>query len=143
MIDIMWIGDKYAQFWRKQVIMKVYKNDTVLDVQKRFKEEYSLLDIKFYSVEHDHYLGSAKKDEVDENHMLISLNSSLVDGNVDISPSITVDEMETSFEKDFGLHVQVFRKSGDQWLQTSVTDHWTLMKHLEKAQESEEFTRVN
>jgi len=29
-------------------------------------------------------------------------------------------------EDQFGLHVQIFRKSGDLWLQTSKTDEWTI-----------------
>ena len=48
-------------------------------------------------------------------------------------------ELEVVFEDVFGLHVQIFRKSGDIWLQTSSTDHWTLEHHQEKAIEADKF----
>ena len=41
-------------------------------------------------------------------------------------------ELEERFEKDFGLHVQVFRKSGNIWLETSVSDDLTLAQQNEK-----------
>ncbi len=38
----------------------------------------------------------------------------------------TVSELEKDFEKMFGLHVEVLRKSGTLWIETSLTDDWTL-----------------
>lgn len=43
-----------------------------------------------------------------------------------ISPEMTVVDLEKSFWKIYGLRVQVFRKSGKVWLETTVTDSWTL-----------------
>jgi hypothetical protein len=40
-------------------------------------------------------------------------------------------------ESDYGLHVQVFRKSGNIWLETSVSDHLTLSEQQERARASE------
>ncbi len=37
-----------------------------------------------------------------------------------------VNELEQSFADTFGLGVRVFRKSGKSWLETTVTDGWTL-----------------
>ena len=56
-----------------------------------------------------------------------------------MTPQLTVETLESMFEDEFGLHVQVFRKSGETWLQTSVTDHWTLEKHMKIAQEMDKF----
>jgi len=39
---------------------------------------------------------------------------------------MTVAEMEERFRDIYGLGVQVFRKSGTIWLETTVTDGWTL-----------------
>lgn len=117
--------------------MKILRKDTISDVQSRFSEEYPLLKLKFYSKEHGHLEGTPKKDEVDNTMSLIQLNPNLVDGDIPILSSVSVDQLETSFERDYGLHVQVFRKSGEQWLQTSTTDFWTLAQHVESATRSE------
>ena len=39
---------------------------------------------------------------------------------------MTVNELEQRFSDVYGLGVQVFRKSGNVWLETTVTDGWTL-----------------
>ncbi len=117
--------------------MKIQENDKVVDVQNRFHEVYPLLLLRFYNVEHDHFEGSPKKNEVDSESFLNVLNPSIKSGDISIDENISVDELETTFEEEFGLHVQVFRKSGGQWLQTSVTDKWPLKQHVETALRSE------
>ena len=107
------------------------------DIQNAFSEKYSLLKIKFYTSAHQEYEGSRITEEVTENKALNDLNSSIAKGDIDISGSVTAKVLESEFEKKYGLHIQVFRKSGDTWLQTSKTDHWTLDKHQQKASESE------
>jgi hypothetical protein len=39
---------------------------------------------------------------------------------------MTVSELEKSFTEIYGLYTQVFRKSGNIWLVTTITDNWTL-----------------
>jgi hypothetical protein len=39
-----------------------------------------------------------------------------------------VSELENLFEDKFKLSVQVFRKSGKSWLETTFTDGWSLKK---------------
>jgi hypothetical protein len=46
-----------------------------------------------------------------------------------------VGELEHAFNVKFGLSAQVFRKSGEIWLQTTTTDTWTLAKQNEVAME--------
>ena len=42
-------------------------------------------------------------------------------------------QLERLFEEDCGLHVQVFRRSGKIWLETSRTDDLTLEQQEAKA----------
>ncbi len=117
--------------------MKINKLDKISDVQKRFNDRYPLLKLKFYKEKHSHFKGSLKENEVDDETKLVEINPDIKDGLVAVANDITVDNLETSFEENFALHVQVFRKSGAQWLQTSVTDFWTLQQHVESAERSE------
>ncbi len=43
-----------------------------------------------------------------------------------ITAETTVVELEMQFLEIYGLIIQVFRKSGKVWLETSITDGWTL-----------------
>ena len=117
--------------------MFIDNNTTTQELAKTFGSDFPYLKIKFYKKRHDHFHGSPKKEEIEENKKLIDLNPDLLPGQLNWEKIMTVDKLETIFEEKFGLHIQVFRKSGDQWLQTSITDHWTLEKQNSKALESE------
>ncbi|MEI8136499.1 MAG: hypothetical protein WCH21_04145 [Bacteroidota bacterium] len=47
-------------------------------------------------------------------------------GTITITPQMTVADLEQNFRDIYGLSAQVFRKSGKVWLETTVTDVWTL-----------------
>ncbi len=61
-------------------------------------------------------------------------------GTININGVMKVAELESAFSKTFGLAVQVFRKSGNVWLQTTATDEWTLAAQNQKAMEMEKRT---
>lgn len=46
--------------------------------------------------------------------------------NVSIIPCLTVADLQQVFLENYGLGVQIFRKSGKAWLETTVTEGWTL-----------------
>lgn len=119
--------------------MKILSLDTVAIVQGRFQTRYPMLQIQFYRVAHDHFSGSQQKDQVAPSTLLNTLNPELADTEVVLQDGMTVDTLETYFEEKLDLHVQVFRKSGEHWMQTSATDHWTLAKHMQVASETEAF----
>jgi len=48
--------------------------------------------------------------------------------NICIKPEMTVAELEQNFSRQYKLHTQIFRKSGNVWLETTVTDAWTLLE---------------
>lgn len=43
-----------------------------------------------------------------------------------IYPEMTVAELEQQFTKHYGLEPVILRKSGNVWIETSITDDWTL-----------------
>jgi hypothetical protein len=51
-----------------------------------------------------------------------------------ISPNTTVQELDKMFTETYALQLQVFRKSGNIWLETTVTDNWTLEEQNEQGE---------
>ncbi len=45
---------------------------------------------------------------------------------VNINGERTIAELEEEFKARFDLPVQVFRKTGNVWIETSLTQDWTL-----------------
>jgi hypothetical protein len=56
-------------------------------------------------------------------------------GTVVIKPEMTVQDLKKGFKESFGLHVRVFRKVGDDWLE-AITDHLPLNKHNDSTYEA-------
>ena len=106
--------------------MKIDKNTTTAEVIESFVSAFPYLKLVFYKTSHDHFHGSMKNDEIKENVKLGTLNEEFGEGTIEWKGDMSVDDLESTMEDSFGFHVQVFRKSGDIWLQTSKTDHWTL-----------------
>jgi hypothetical protein len=62
-------------------------------------------------------------------------------GMLEISNSMTVSALESLFWKEFGLSVQIFRRSGHTWLETTATDSWTIEKQNKMGEEISNFKK--
>ena len=61
-----------------------------------------------------------------ENKKLAEINPNIKPAVIVIQPSDVVSVVEQRFQEEFGLPVQVCRKSGDIWIETTQTDHLTM-----------------
>jgi hypothetical protein len=107
----------------------------IRSIQNEFTSQFPFLKIEFFSHFHKTNQGSAKKDLISSNFTLKQARKSHLEGSLEITPSMTVSELERKFQLLFGLSVQVFRKSGSSWLETTVTDSWTLEQQNEQGRE--------
>lgn len=119
------------------------KSLTISDVRSAFKKKFPLLDIKFYKKQHENFSGSAKADEYSKDFKLKDLHLKEDHGELIINGADSVEKVEGLFEELFGLHAQVFRKSGTIWLQTVSTDNWTLDEQMEHAKEADQSLKNN
>lgn len=120
--------------------MNITKNTTTRDLNESFTSAFPFLKLSFYKKPHDHFRGSEVQDEVLEVVTFGTLNPDMTEGTIEWDGEMSVDNLETYLESAFGLHAQVFRKSGDIWLQTTVTDHWTLDEQNKNAANNENFS---
>ncbi len=119
--------------------MTISRDLTITDLKRQFFEVFNHLKIEFYGHSHKVGEGSAYSDQIDSGTELIKINPKLQKGVIEFEKEMTVKDFETLMEEKYGLHVQVFRKSAELWLQTSSTDHWTLVKQDGKGGRSEAF----
>jgi len=106
------------------------------EIQEDFRKHFPFLKIEFFSFE-----PGAKK-IYSKKHLIKDTLQSLRDirhihfaGPISINGHQKVKTLETNFREQYGIEIQVFRKSGDTWLQTSVTDDWTLTEQNKKGEE--------
>jgi hypothetical protein len=118
--------------------LHISPDKTIGALQTEFSEAFEGLKIVFFSKPHAEHKGSAAKFLIQNRDMLLSeLAPNLKNGSIPANPETVVWDLEKAFEAQFGLHVQLFRKSGRTWLETSVTDNLTLAEQQVKARASE------
>jgi len=118
--------------------IEVSKDKTIAEIQKEFSEFYPYLSLAFFTKQHEAYKGSPAKFLIqDRNQALGSIEKKPHSGILFLEEEMPTWQVERLFEEEFGLHVQVFRKSGNTWLETSVSDDLTLEEQNIKGQQSQ------
>jgi hypothetical protein len=119
----------------------ISKEKTIQDIQEDFSEHFPFLKLEFYKLQTGDSGLSVKK-HLPQSCTLRSAGLKPEGDVLDISNTMTVNELEHLFLKRFGLDVQVSRKSGVLWLETTMTDNWTLQKQNEHGREVSVTARV-
>lgn len=116
--------------------MKILDNRTIADIQAEFHAKFPYLKLEFYNQPHEVGEGSRLKSLIDKNKTIKDVRTVHTEGEMSINGHLKVSTLEQSFADDYGLNVQVFRKSGGLWLQTTATDEWTLTDQNKKGEAS-------
>lgn len=120
--------------------MNVYATDRIIDVQERFRVLFPLLQLRFYRISHQPGDSSSQRDEiVDRSLTLTAFNPNFTAGKIPLDADTTAGQLETNFASMFGLYVQVFRKAGKHWIQTTNTDEWPLSRQQDVAADTAHF----
>jgi hypothetical protein len=115
--------------------IQMQKNRTIEDVQVDFNRAYPFLRIDFFKKSNGKAL--ELKEKINKAASL-NIAGTIQDGDLDIHDSMTVGELESTFRTRFGAVVQVSRKSGTIWLETTMTDKWTLKQQNDHGRELSE-----
>lgn len=120
--------------------LPILKSATVASVQEAFNNAFPYLKIAFFTRSHkEHGINSAKTMITNQNTHISDLPGFRQEGLLAIEPHLRTWAVEKLFEEETGLHVQVFRKSGNLWLETSRTDDLTLAEQNERARAQAEY----
>ncbi len=114
--------------------MTISANSTLSSIRGEFTNLYPFLKLEFFTYPHSVHSGSPKKDLLKEDLILKPTKKST--GNrIIVHDNMPVAELEQLFYAIFGVSAQVFRKSGRSWLETSMTDDWTLRRQNDEGKE--------
>ncbi len=118
--------------------IRIAPETTLAEIQTAFNTAFPYLKIHFFSKPHRAFKGSPAKFLIHDDLVAVSsLSKGSNSGEIDLDPTMPTIDLEKVFEENFGLFVQVFRKSGETWLLTSVTDKLSLEKQNAKGRASE------
>ena len=118
--------------------MKLFieKESSIEEVKKVFTTYYPYLQLQLYKK-------PPAKNDISIHKGLLPLNKFTHSSDkivIDINNDVTVAELENQFAA-VGLLSEVFRKSGNVWVETSLTSNWTLYQQNAEGEEiSKHFT---
>lgn len=121
--------------------MKLYieKESLVDDIKRVFTACYPFLKLEFYKKQISPNNYSQRKEAISSRASLIGLAKVPDKRMIDIDNDRTVAELENEFAS-LGLVAEVFRRSGNVWVETSLTSDWTLgQQNLEGEEISRHF----
>lgn len=118
-------------------------NQNIRTVQQEFNRLFPFLKIEFFTEPHPAGKLTVKSKMINSNERIADVQRKQGSGLIDVSGTSTVSKLENSFEEQFGLYVQVFRKSGSIWLETSATDSWTLDQQNEEGRSLHQHFKID
>ena len=98
-------------------------------IQELFHCLFPFLKVQFFEKDIRIQASTALRKHIgDSSRLLGSFKSGdpHVQTGMSIEPSMTVNQLEIGFNNCYALHTQVYRKSGNVWLEATITDSWTL-----------------
>lgn len=121
------------QLKQLNMVLHISQNKTLQEAQEEFNKGYRFLSIEFYT---DTEPGFARKHL--NNSLLLTVAGLRRNGELELNDFMTVGELENCLLKKFGLNVQVSRRSGTLWLETTMTGNWTLKQQNDHGRELSE-----
>lgn len=99
---------------------------TISEVQRDFSKEFPFLKLEFFDAPHKTEKALPKSKIFTHDKKLAACRKQHINGKLKVEKDEKVSDLENELWKNFGLSAQVFRRSGNLWIETSLTDSWTL-----------------
>jgi len=109
------------------------------DVQNEFNLAYPFLKIEFFRPHNGTAVAASASNMLKHSLKVSEARRVQYDGAIEVDDYTKVSDLEKEFRDKYGLNIQVFRKSGNVWLETTMSDDWTLHRQNEHAKEISTF----
>jgi len=108
--------------------LHIAPNRLISEIQKEFNALFPFLKIEFFNNRSFSRSDFSARQIIPSNREIGDSQSAIKESDIEIVKETKVSELEKIFKDKFSLAVQVFRKSGNLWLETTMTDDWTLQQ---------------
>jgi len=108
--------------------LSIEKTSLIKEVQREFNSIYPYLKIEFYRHKGADSHNKPKEEKIGPSESIGKLSGIHSAIKIKVQGSSTVALLEKEFKDLLGLTVKLFRKSGTLWIETTLTENWTLEK---------------
>lgn len=113
----------------------INKDKTVLQLQRDFSTAFPYLKLEFFDAPYKSNVALPRDKVIKHDRKLADIKRIHTEGAITLNPAEKVGDFEGKLWQLFGLSAQVFRKSGNLWIETSLTDSWTLERQNQEGKE--------
>lgn len=121
--------------------LKITPDQKLSLIKQEFNKQFPYLKLEFFRHRHKMHGGSTKQDILESDATPAQLHRKAASQFIEVTGEMKVATLEEQFYTVFGISAQVFRKSGRSWLETTITDDWTLNRQNDEGCELSTFTK--
>src|SRR4249920_2074933 len=111
--------------------MKIDSNWLISDLQEAFTKRYPYLRFELYR--DDNTKNGSRFGKLIGSQKIQSVMKGSMKVNMEINDELCISDLKEMFKK-IGLLIQVFRRSGSVWVETTLTDAWSLQRQNEEGE---------
>ena len=117
--------------------MKIEISSTRLisEIQKEFNDQFPFLKIEFFRSSTPRLSKWNAANRISPAVEISKCQVQKKEGEIHFVEETKVEDLENLFQQEFNMNVQVFRRSGNIWLETTMTDKWTLKQQNDHGRE--------
>ena len=108
------------------MLLRIAPNRLISDVQLEFNNMFPFLKLEFFRNKVFQDPESAANQVIPHYRKIRDGQAVATEGIIEIVENMKVRELEKLCKDIYKMNVQVFRRSGNLWLQTAMTNDWTL-----------------
>lgn len=112
--------------------LRIENESTTQDIQTQFNALYPFLQLQFFQLTRTEKKDVQKLVKATPGQAVRKLWPMIIPIKISVENNVTVDQLLQNF-KQMGVLVQVYRKSANQCVETSLTDDWTLERQNREA----------
>lgn len=115
--------------------LRIEKGSLIKDTQQKFSGAYPYLKIEFF-IPIVRQLGKnmLRGEKSGQAEPVSRLGRFSKSETINIDSKRTAAQLEHDFSETYGLSLKLYRKSGSLWIETTLTESWTLEKQNEEGE---------
>jgi hypothetical protein len=115
--------------------LRITPTRLISEVQSEFNHAFPFLKLEFFQKRLRLQSNFRQEIKMSPSSRIGECQSFISEGEIEITKKMMGRELEQKLKEQFGIIAQIFRRSGNLWLQTTMTDSWTLEKQNEHGME--------
>jgi len=120
------------------MIIQINETTSLAAISGDFSNAFPFLKISFFKQPHNPGMASDPRQLLAEDKTIAAIDTTQKEGALEIHAWHTTAAVEKAFLEFFGLHVQVMRRRGHDWLQTTLSDKLSLAEQNALAENLEQ-----